>query len=85
MARKKNNKRANNEGSFYFNKQRGVWVGQITVGFDENGKQIRKTATGETRSAVVVKLAPYMKDGKRIEEVPDVGKIRAYDELATDL
>lgn len=78
MARKKNNKRANNEGSFYFNKQRGVWVGQITVGFDENGKQIRKTATGETRSAVVVKLAPYMKDGKRIEEVPDVGKIKEH-------
>ena len=78
MARKKNSKRANNDGSFYFNKQRGVWVGQITIGYDENGKQIRKNATGKTRSEVIVKLAPYMREGKQIEEVPEVGKVREH-------
>ena len=78
MARKKNSKRANNDGSFYYNKQRGVWVGQITIGYDENGKQIRKNATGKTRSEVIVKLAPYMREGKQIEEVPEVGKVREH-------
>ena len=78
MARKKSSKRANNDGSFYFNKQRGVWVGQITIGYDENGKQIRKNATGKTRSEVIVKLAPYMREGKQIEEVPEVGKVREH-------
>ena len=78
MARKKNSKRANNDGSFYYNKQRGVWVGQITIGYGENGKQIRKNATGKTRSEVIVKLAPYMREGKQIEEVPEVGKVREH-------
>lgn len=78
MARKKNSKRANNDGSFYYNKQRGVWVGQITIGYDENGKQIRKNATGKTRSEVIVKLAPYMRESKQIEEVPEVGKVREH-------
>lgn len=42
MPRKKaTSKRANNEGSVYKNK-RGLWVAQATIGYDENGKQIRK-------------------------------------------
>ena len=42
MARKKATaKRSNNEGSVYQNK-RGLWVAQATIGYDENGKQIRK-------------------------------------------
>lgn len=45
MARKKaTSKRSNNEGSVYQNK-RGLWVAQATIGYDENGKQIRKAVS----------------------------------------
>lgn len=60
MARKKATaKRSNNEGSVYQNK-RGLWVAQATIGYDENGKQIRKAVSGKTRSEAVANLAPYL-------------------------
>ena len=47
MPRKKStSKRANNEGSVYKNK-RGLWIAQATIGYDENGKQIRKAVSGK--------------------------------------
>ena len=49
MPRKKStSKRANNEGSVYKNK-RGLWIAQATIGYNENGKQIRKAVSGKTR------------------------------------
>lgn len=63
MARKKATaKRSNNEGSVYQNK-RGLWVAQATIGYDENGKQIRKAVSGKTRSEAVANLAPYLPKG----------------------
>lgn len=48
MARKKaTSKRSNNEGSVSQNKC-GLWVAQGTIGYDENGKQIRKAVSGKT-------------------------------------
>ena len=66
MPRKKStSKRANNEGSVYKNK-RGLWVAQATIGYDENGKQIRKAVSGKTRSDAIANLAPYLpKNGAR--------------------
>ena len=60
MPRKKaTSKRANNEGSVYKNK-RGLWVAQATIGYDENGKQIRKAVSGKTRAEAIANLAPYL-------------------------
>lgn len=66
MPRKKaTSKRANNEGSVYKNK-RGLWVAQATIGYDENGKQIRKAVSGKTRADAIANLAPYLpKNGAR--------------------
>ena len=66
MPRKKaTSKRANNEGSVYKNK-RGLWVAQATIGYDENGKQIRKAVSGKTRAEAIANLAPYLpKNGAR--------------------
>lgn len=66
MLRKKaTSKRANNEGSVYKNK-RGLWVAQATIGYDENGKQIRKAVSGKTRAEAIANLAPYLpKNGAR--------------------
>lgn len=59
MAKKKSIKRtrrANNEGSI-FQRGDGRWGGALTMGYDENGKIIRKTIYGKSRAEVVKKLS----------------------------
>lgn len=59
MAKKKvvsKTRRANNEGSIY-QRQDGLWVGMISLGYDENGKQKRKAVYGKNRIEVSKKLA----------------------------
>ena len=34
-------KRANGDGSIFYNESKGKWVGQITLGYDENGRRKR--------------------------------------------
>jgi len=57
---KKKQRRTRNEGSVYYNKKRGLYIGQITIGYNEEGKQVRKTFSGTTKTEVLMKLAPYM-------------------------
>lgn len=59
MAKKKavsKTRRANNEGSI-FQRSDGRWGGALTMGYDENGKIIRKTIYGKTQAEVVKKLS----------------------------
>jgi len=49
-------RRANNEGSIYQRKD-GRWAGMATVGYDEDGKQLRKAVYGKSRLEVVQKLS----------------------------
>ena len=59
MARKKvvsKTRRANNEGSI-FQRSDGRWGGALTMGYDENGKLIRKTIYGKTQAEVAKKLS----------------------------
>lgn len=49
-------RRANGDGGIWEEKGRGRWVGTITVGFDDAGKQQRRKVTGKTRGEVVTKL-----------------------------
>lgn len=39
-------------GSIYFNKQKNKYYGQITIGYDSDGKQKRKTVFGNTKTEV---------------------------------
>ena len=59
MAKKKvasKTRRANNEGSV-FQRSDGRWGGALTMGYDENGKIIRKTIYGKTQAEVIKKLS----------------------------
>ena len=47
---------ANNEGSI-FQRSDGRWGGALTMGYDENGKIIRKTIYGKTQAEVAKKLS----------------------------
>lgn len=49
-------KRANGDGAIFFNESKGKFVGQITLGYDENGKRKRKTVYGATKTEVKQKL-----------------------------
>ena len=56
-------RRANNEGSIYQRKD-GRWAGTATVGYNNDGKIIRKTVYGKTRMEVTKKMTELT---KRIE------------------
>lgn len=59
MAKKKavkRTRRANNEGSV-FQRSDGRWGGALTMGYDENGKIIRKTIYGKSQAEVIKKLS----------------------------
>ena len=53
MAKKTNTRRGNNEGSI-FQRKDGRWVATVTLGYDDNGKRVRKTLYGKTRTDVAV-------------------------------
>ena len=49
MAKRKATRRGNGEGSIW-QRPDGRWLGQISLGYDEEGKLKRKTCYGKTRS-----------------------------------
>jgi integrase len=57
----RNRKRGNGEGTIYQGGN-GYWLAQITIGYDEHGRQKRKTFSGSTRAAVAEKMKTYLHD-----------------------
>ncbi len=53
-------KRGNEEGSIY-QRQDGLWVASVSLGFDGKGTRVRKTLYGKTRKEVAVKLLELQK------------------------
>ena len=49
-------RRSNNEGSIYQRKSDGLWMGIAQVGYDLQGKPVRKYVSAKTRAEVVKKL-----------------------------
>lgn len=49
-------KRANGEGSIYFNSKKKLYIGQIVIGYDEEGKFKRKSVSGKNPSEVRQKM-----------------------------
>lgn len=63
MPRKKAaTRRGNNEGSIS-KRPDGRWIAQVTLGYDEDGKRIRRTFYGATRSEVAVKMTTEINNG----------------------
>jgi integrase len=53
---KKNKRRANGEGSIYYNKARDIYIAQVPVGYDENGKQKRISKSAKNKTEAMQKL-----------------------------
>ena len=49
-------RRSKGYGAIYFDEKRGLYVGQISLGFDDKGKRKRKTVYGNTKADVKAKL-----------------------------
>ena len=62
---KKSTRRGNNEGCISKRKD-GNWVGVVTLGTDENGKRIRKSVYGKTKSEVTMKMLAVKADNPTI-------------------
>lgn len=62
---KKSTRRGNNEGCISKRKD-GGWVGVVTLGTDENGKRIRKSVYGKTKSEVTMKMLAVKADNPTI-------------------
>jgi integrase len=61
--------RAHGEGTIY---QRGkVWYGELTTGWDDNGKRIKHRFKGDTKRAVADQIAAVKTDINRGTYVPD--------------
>lgn len=56
MARRRSTRRGRGEGSV-FQRTDGNWAGEVTTGYDENGKQKRKTVYGKTQAEALAKIA----------------------------
>ena len=50
-------KRTNGEGSIFQRKDTGIWVGSLTIGYDEKGRQKRKTVYGKNQTDVAKKIS----------------------------
>lgn len=49
-------RRTKGDGAIFFDEKRKKYVGQISLGYDENGKRKRKTVYGDTKTEVKNKL-----------------------------
>ena len=49
-------KRANGDGSIFYDEKKKLYRGQIVIGYDENGKMKRKTVSGKNPTEVKQKL-----------------------------
>jgi hypothetical protein len=49
-------RRINGEGSVYQRRSDGLWVGAVTLGYDNTGRQRRKTVSAKTRSEALAKV-----------------------------
>jgi integrase len=64
-------KRANYEGSIYRREDRGRWESSLVVGHRPDGKPVRRTFTGPTRTAVARRLKEAREALEQGLQVPD--------------
>lgn len=55
-AQQRKRTRANGEGSIYRDAERKRWIGVLTTGYDDAGKQVRRKVSGRTKEEVTRKL-----------------------------
>ena len=75
-------KRGNGEGTIYYSEATKKWVGQVTLGRDGNGKQIRKSLYGDTRKEVKDKMEQIQRE---MQEGTDVTNKLSIVDIAEEI
>lgn len=75
-------KRGNGEGTIYYAESTKKWVGQVTLGRDHNGKQIRKSLYGNTRKEVKEKMDALLRE---MQTGKDVGNELSIVDIAEEI
>lgn len=52
-------KRRAGEGSIYYDKARGLYIARYTLGYDEDGKQIRKSISSKSSTDLIEKMKQF--------------------------
>lgn len=65
-------KRGNGEGTIYYIESMKKWIGQVTLGKDRDGKQIRKSLYGNTRKEVKDKMDSLQREMQTGKDVSNV-------------
>lgn len=55
-------KRKDGEGSIYFDEKRGLWIARFTIGYDDLGKQVRKSLSSKSSADLVAKMKKYERE-----------------------
>ncbi len=63
--RKKTVRRPRGEGTIYWDERRKRWVATRIVGYDDRGREIRKTGSGTSRSAAIEKLRRRIREHEK--------------------
>ena len=75
-------RRNNNEGSIFQRKSDGRWVGSVTIGYDDKGRQKKKVVYGKNRTEVAMKLAEV--SGRIKSDSYDLVEKKTFGELMLD-
>lgn len=76
--------RANGDGTFFYNETKKLWVGQITLGVQDNGKPKRITKYGKTRKEVKEKIEDYKSElgGREVPNKNSITLVELMEQLA---
>ena len=75
-------KRTNGEGSIFQRKSDGKWVGSITIGYDEKGRQKKKIIYGKNQTEVAKKLSDI--SGRLKSNSYEVIEKKTFEELMSE-
>lgn len=54
-------KRGNGEGTVYFDRTKNRWIAKVTVGYDKDGRAVRRSRTAKTKEEAVKKKTELLK------------------------
>ena len=53
-------KRGNGEGTIYFDQRKNRWIAKVTVGYNAEGRAVRKSRTAKTKEEAIKKKAELL-------------------------
>lgn len=63
----KKTKRKAGEGSIYFDKSRDLWIARYTLGYDDEGKQIRKSISSKSSTNLIEKMKIFDRENATLQ------------------